>query len=647
MNTKIEKKFRYDINGLRAYALILVILFHFSLLSAATGLFIGLDIFFVISGFLMTKIIISQLQNNRFSLNQFFLARAIRIIPALLVLTAVVAVIGWYLLIPEEYRTYAKHAALSIVFLSNVEYFREAGDYFAATTHEKILLHTWSLSVEWQFYILLPILLALVAKINNSLTTFKITIVASFIVSFVISLLVTEQQRIFSYFMLPTRAWEMLAGGIVYLFFNQLNLSNLQRKILEILGFTGIFISAWFFNSELLWPGYAALLPVIATMLILIANNQNSVLTRPQILQSLGDASYSIYLWHWPIVFFLGYLAIEKTPFTISLAIIASLVLGWFGYKLIEIPASKYLLKLNWLKCYVFFIVVITLLLAVYVYIFKTGGLPNRASPEYTAATQTLKMPLPEDGYCFYSVDSLSALKVGPQGLQCQIGSQQTDAKTALLFGDSYAGHNIPFWNQLGQQLNLNVNAITTNWCYPSFADNYSGPKSSRAYEQCLINREFFQNNVQKYDVIILAGSWLAVMSDAHQKDFVALIEQLKQHNKKVVLMAAPYTFEKHIGNSYKRAAWLDQTFSLEHDLQNTRQQAVVLAHEKIAALIAANPNMRLLSQTELFDASQLNAQGAPYSLDGGHLSIAGSLASAEYFRQNSTFKDFVKFIEK
>ena len=647
MTPQKKQNFRYDINGLRAYAVSFVVLFHFGVLSAATGLFIGVDIFFVISGFLMTKIIVSQLQQQQFSLFQFFLARAIRILPALLVLTAVIGVVGWYVLIPEEYRSYAKHAALSIVFLSNVEYFREAGDYFAANTHDKILLHTWSLSVEWQFYMLLPIVLALVAKFNRSLSSFKVVIVLGFVISLLLSVFLSSQHRIFSFFMLPTRAWEMLAGGMVYLFFSQLSLSVLQQKLLEYTGFVCILISAFIFSPESIWPGYAALLPVVGTMLILIANRQDSWLTRPKILQFLGNSSYSIYLWHWPIVFFIGYFALDKSFTIISLGIALSVLLGWLSYKWVETPIAKPLLKLNLSKGYAVFTLAIACLFISYAGIFKMAGVPSRASPEYIAMTKTLKMPLPEDGYCFYSVDSIPSLQVGTDGLKCQIGSQDSTAKRAILFGDSYAGHNLPFWNTIGQKMNLNIHSITTNWCYPSFAENYSGPKLSRAYQQCLINRDYFQKNVHHYDVVILAGSWLAVMSNNHQQDFSDLISHLKSLDKKVVVMAAPYTFNKHVGNSYKRALWVGQDFNLEGDMSNIQQQRLQQAHQKIEQLLAPYPSMLFLKQPDLFAASQLDTQGAPYSLDGGHLTIAGSLASADYFSHSERFQSFHDFIGK
>ena len=151
--------FRKDINGLRAWAVVAVVLFHFGVPGFSGG-FIGVDVFFVISGFLMTTIIIKKLENpqQRFSVWDFYLARAKRIAPALLALCTALLALGWFVLPPQDYRSLGMHALTSGLFASNIQYWREAV-YFDAASHDKWLLHTWSLSVEWQFYLLLPLLL--------------------------------------------------------------------------------------------------------------------------------------------------------------------------------------------------------------------------------------------------------------------------------------------------------------------------------------------------------------------------------------------------------------------------------------------------------------------------------------------------------
>lgn len=184
----MSQTFRHDINGLRAIAVIAVVLFHFNP-SWVPGGFAGVDVFFVISGFLMTGIIFRGLEQNNFSILKFYVARANRIIPALAVLCSVLLVVGWFYLTPLEYKALGKHAASSITFLSNITYWREAG-YFDTSSHEKWLLHTWSLSVEWQFYIIYPIILVLLSKLF-SIKTIKSILLAGTILGFIFCVVAT------------------------------------------------------------------------------------------------------------------------------------------------------------------------------------------------------------------------------------------------------------------------------------------------------------------------------------------------------------------------------------------------------------------------------------------------------------------------
>ncbi|MBY7767197.1 acyltransferase [Vibrio fluvialis] len=293
--------FRYDINGLRAIAVIAVVLFHFNPAWVPGG-FVGVDVFFVISGFLMTGIIFRGLKNESFNLFKFYVARANRIIPALAVLCLVLLIFGWFYLTPLDYKVLGKHVASSMGFVSNVIYWRESG-YFDAASHEKWLLHTWSLSVEWQFYILYPIVLVALKKFL-SLENLKRLIVVGTILGFVLSVIATIKWPNPAYYLLPTRAWEMMMGGVAFLY--PWSLSESKKKILEIIGLALILGSYAFVSSSVPWPGHFALLPVLGAYLMIASNQQSSFITNNPLFQYLGKWSYSIYLWHWPVVVY-GY----------------------------------------------------------------------------------------------------------------------------------------------------------------------------------------------------------------------------------------------------------------------------------------------------------------------------------------------------
>lgn len=634
----MNSKFRYDINGLRAYAVALVVLFHFQILGFSAG-FIGVDIFFVISGYLMTKIITDQLLQDKFSLLRFYLARGIRILPALILLTVVIALIGWFILIPEEYKNYGKHAASSINFLSNLVYWRESSNYFSAGAHDKILLHTWSLSVEWQFYIILPIILLIVGKVKKSRAILNLTVLFGFLISLFLSYKVTQSDQTTAFYMIPMRAWEMLAGGLVYAYFSKAQLSSITSKAIEIVGFSIIVISLVIFDITTPWPGLNALLPVIGSMLILMANNNDSIFTKPKIFQLMGDASYSIYLWHWPIVFFISYFALQENNLITIFGIILSLILGWISFKFIETPTRTYLTKKSMLRAYLVLGITTLLLAAIFTLIFIKDGVPQRANQGYLKQTEQLVMPLPKNGWCFYSVDNTPSLTIGNKVLECKVGSKENAKYKALLFGDSFAGHNIPFWDNVGAELKTEVQALTTNWCYPGLTEEYTGLKSSRAFEQCKFNRAYLAKNMGKYDYLIFAGHWRQVIEKDQIETFEQLLATANELNIVLIIMASPYSFNKNIGNIYKRSVWLNKEFNIDTYADDEYDDLTVKSNKLIKEVASKYPNAIFIDRSSLYADSKLS-EGFPYSLDGGHISVKGSKLSSQYFMESKAFEE-------
>jgi len=327
-------KFRTDINGLRAIAVIAVLVFHFYR-QLLPGGFAGVDVFFVISGFLMTGIIFRGLGEDNFSILKFYIARANRIIPAIGVLAVVLLVFGWFRLIPVDYDALALHAVSSILFVSNFVYWQEVG-YFEAAASEKWLLHSWSLSVEWQFYIVYPLILVL-AKKFLTLENLKRFVVVGTILGFLFSVVATHVSAQAAYFLFPTRAWEMLLGGVAYLY--PWDLKQARSKQLEWLGIALIILSCVFIDSTNPWPGYLALLPVGGTFLVIQANRSDSILTSNTVFQHIGKWSYSIYLWHWPVLVFLLYYGFDGVWLPIGM--IVSILLGYLSWRFLSSSSDR------------------------------------------------------------------------------------------------------------------------------------------------------------------------------------------------------------------------------------------------------------------------------------------------------------------
>jgi len=329
-------QFRPSINALRAIAVISVVLFHFRVPGFAGG-YIGVDIFFVISGYLMTGIILSGQERDRFSLRSFYASRARRIIPALLGLGLALGLFGFLYLPGDDYRSLLRDISSSLLFVSNFSLAR-SGNYFEAAPQENWLLHTWSLSLEWQFYLLYPLLLWGSRHYfgpSRNLTAAVILTLA--LCSFLASALLTPSFQAFAFYLLPTRAWELLIGGVLFLY--PLRPSGPCRRRLEAAGLACIGLGLIGLDEQAPWPGILALIPVAGAALVILAN-ADSPLSRNASLQFIGRISYSVYLWHWPVVVFLYLCGLLGDSRAVLAGLTAAFFLGGLSYFFIERPAS-------------------------------------------------------------------------------------------------------------------------------------------------------------------------------------------------------------------------------------------------------------------------------------------------------------------
>ena len=363
MASHTQPNFRPDINGLRAWAVVAVVLYHFGVPGFGGG-FVGVDVFFVISGFLMTGLVVKGLERGTFSVLGFYMARARRIVPALLVLCAVLLALGWFVLLPPDYKMLSTHAVYAMSFLSNIEFWQEAG-YFDVASHEKWLLHTWSLSVEWQFYLILPVALWAVWRVRPGRVAQAWAVGLGLVASLAASIWVTSTQPSMAFYWIHTRAWEMLAGGLVFLSGSMdcraaLAMTNPMdcrggrhcerseaihapgARFLEAVGLLLIVLAIAVYDKDTAWPGWRAALPVVAAMLVLLANRP-SAWTGHWVAQWLGDRSYSLYLWHWPVVVALVYVDMRDSPPAIAVALALTLLLGHVSYAWVEGPSRRWL----------------------------------------------------------------------------------------------------------------------------------------------------------------------------------------------------------------------------------------------------------------------------------------------------------------
>jgi len=418
-----KNNYRVDINGLRAWAVLAVVLYHFSVPGFSGG-FAGVDVFFVISGFLMAKIIYTGLDSGGFSLWNFYFSRARRIWPALIVLCCVLLVVGWYILMPLEYQALGKHARDSLLFSSNLRYLGEAG-YFDAASSGKWLLHTWSLSVEWQFYLLFPMLLILLRRIKAGLSAVCLSLGVLLSVSLCWSIWLSLSQPEDAFFTLQSRMWEMLAGCLVFLLGDRIRpVRPFWAAVLSWLGFALILGSITLLDSRFAWPGGWALLPVLGACLVILAGVQASPLVRGVGFQWLGDRSYSIYLWHWPIMVGLVFLEKQNSVLWWFPSILLSLYLGHLSYLYVESPARKSLSRWRPLKAAVTLLLVLATVLGA-AQLIRKYGFPERL-PDAVAAME------------------LESRKSPPRLDECTVQREHclfgTGPVRAVVIGDSHAG---------------------------------------------------------------------------------------------------------------------------------------------------------------------------------------------------------------
>ena len=358
----MHQKYRPDIDGLRAIAVLSVIGFH-AFPFWINGGFIGVDIFFVISGYLISTIIFDDLKKNTFNFSDFYSRRIKRIFPALILVLIASFVMGWFALLADDYKQLGKHIAGGSGFISNFLFWSETG-YFDNAAEKKPLLHLWSLGIEEQFYILWPLMLWGIFKKGFNFLTFAIAVIA---ISFTLNIVTINKDAAAAFYSLQTRCWELLAGSILaYMAQHETDIFPTLKNKLDIflgkiiyqktpennghtllnaqsvLGATLILTGLLVVSKDQNFPGWWALLPVLGTVLIISAGVHswlNRVVLSNRLLVWFGLISFPLYLWHWPLLSFTRIMAGEALSREIRvLVLLMSIGLAWITYELLEKP---------------------------------------------------------------------------------------------------------------------------------------------------------------------------------------------------------------------------------------------------------------------------------------------------------------------
>lgn len=507
--------YRTDIDGLRAIAVLSVVAFH-TFPEYAPGGFVGVDIFFVISGYLISKIILQSLYDSTFSLYIFYVRRIKRIFPALIVVMATCIILGWFVLLPGEYQKLGKHIAGGAGFVSNFILWAEAG-YFDDSADTKPLLHLWSLGIEEQFYLVIPLVFWIASKRHsNPLTVILILTISSFLLNW----LLIRNDPIATFYMPFTRFWELLCGSLLaytslqHSGLNSLTILTSTRirfpYIQDVLAFVGLAlcgIAFWNINKDSAFPGLLAVLPVLGAMMIIFAGqqawlNQNILSRKPFVW--FGLISFPLYLWHWPLLSFLR--ISENGPVSYWLriaAIILSVFLSWITYRLIERPIRFGARSTDKSKAIMLFSTMCVVGFSGIV-VYQKNGMEHRLEGDNKYLNEIISTPYPHVEYSSCDQFAPELHNIGYD--DCRISKPKFP--DIMFIGDSHTKQfQSTNWNKFGD---YSVMMVTKSECLP-FANATLLNKGSckKAFNQ-LIDYVSKNNSVK---TIVLSSYWAYLLS--------------------------------------------------------------------------------------------------------------------------------------
>ena len=508
-----NKFYRPDIDGLRAVAVVLVLLFHGGL--SFTGGFVGVDVFFVISGYLITGLIIRQQNEGRFSLKEFWTRRIRRIIPASAVMALVTLIAGAVLLFPVDFAELGKSTIAQQTMLSNVFFWRSTG-YFQGPADLKPLLHTWSLAVEEQFYVVYPFILMAMSKLR--VRTKVILFLAAGIASLALSVWGTYSYPSATFYLLPTRAWELLIGGILC-FLPAKPIANCAVSLVAgVGGLIMILVASLIFDGATRFPGLNALLPCVGTALIIVSNTgQLNLVGRILALKPVvfvGLISYSLYLWHWPILAYARYYLGHELPLGVVLtSLSASFVLAYLSWVFVETPLRRSRTQTYTRPILIGICGSIPVLVLLAGVVAANRGFESRVKPQvlhYLSATESK-----------WSTDRVS-LDRAQDGDFPLFGDGNGEA-SCIVWGDSHAIAIMPGVDSACKKIGVQTYQAT----YPSTAPlldfvrmtQYGLKEKSPVFATAVV--DFVEK--QKIDVVILTCKW---RNSAQEDGFKASLEK-------------------------------------------------------------------------------------------------------------------------
>jgi peptidoglycan/LPS O-acetylase OafA/YrhL len=544
-----SSKYRPDIDGLRAVAVLLVVNFH-AFSAVAPGGFVGVDVFFVISGFLITGIITRELERDRFSLIGFYNRRIRRIFPALIVVLAATLALGWFWMLPEAFAQLGSDSFASAAFFANIALLLQSG-YFDVESARKPLLHLWSLGIEEQFYLFWPLLLMLAMRLRISI------IVAAAMLgidSFLLNVVMIGSNPVATFYLPFTRAFELLAGAALACGWIKIDQSGGPSNRRAWIGAALIAASVALLDSHRAFPGWLAVLPVAGSALLLSAPAAwvNRVVLASPAMVWIGLISYPLYLWHWPLLVFGG--IIKFGPLTLlerELILLASAVLAWATYRFVEIPfrfGRPSRRKMFGLGAGMAIVAIAGIA------VMWGRGFEFRLPPEIRAMasvrTESFKWRFHE---CL--------LDLARENNFADTCVERDRRPLVLIWGDSTAGALLPGLRKAQETRNFAIAQLTSSSCIPALGADIAGVPNCRAMN----DKVFALIRAIKPDVVILHGTW-----EKHLDNVAQTVAGLKKETtaRVVVLGGVPW-WRRGLPSEVMRYFMLHRALIPEHSPAN------------------------------------------------------------------------------
>ena len=501
-------KYRAEIDGLRALAVLPVILFHagFELFG---GGFVGVDVFFVISGYLITSIIISEMGHDNFSLINFYERRARRILPALFFVMLASLPFAWFWLTPGDLKDFGQSLIAVATFSSNILFWIESG-YFATASELKPLLHTWSLAVEEQYYILFPLFLMIFWNLPKKYLLLLLALI--FILSLGFSEWASKNISSANFYLLPTRGWELLIGVFLafYLQKNQYIKSPAINQILSLLGFAMIVYSIAIYDKNTPFPSFYALVPTVGTALLILTAVPQTLIHKilsARIIVGIGLISYSAYLWHQPILAFARHRLLgEISEIVLLLLCLSSLIMAYISWRWVEKPFRDKQ-KMSRKTVFSFSLAGILFFCLIGSMINQADGFNTRFSKEFIELEKLKADSVLSTSQCNDAKNDNLDIELILKN--CKFGDPENEPIFAI-FGDSHARALVPGLSLVSKELKISGLNLASTACFPTLGDGGYIPKDKNQ-ERCLKMRKLIINLIENKKLpknLYLAARW-------------------------------------------------------------------------------------------------------------------------------------------